>query len=263
MLPQNCVTYEKFLSKLGKHGFRFSPTGQQDKEIFSTPKEVLSIPLGSSFETAYIYHLGIRLGRWCGRTIDGTGHRLRDLLRRLLIALIKPSLRENSPGTISRDSERPIRQLEGAIADSHPPILPARKDFPGESGEVHGNGNGTTRETQCGNEQGRVDKTSMPFLHLGVNFESRDAPGRKAIEEVLNKAKDWYRYAPNCWLIYTARSAKYWSEKISAIPGMEQNASFLICDVLIYEKDKRDGWLSQSAWDWINKERVSWKRESY
>lgn len=96
----------------------------------------------------------------------------------------------------------------------------------------------------------------MPFLHLGVYMDDEQgAPKRLEIERVLNKAKDWFRYAPNCWIIFTARDPAWWSERIRRIDGMEEHAGFLIAEMSLNPKDKRAGWLKQSAWDWINKER--------
>lgn len=90
------------------------------------------------------------------------------------------------------------------------------------------------------------------FLHLGVRFkDSTEAPTKDAIEHVLNKAKDWYRYAPDCWIIYTARDAHWWAEKLRNIPGMEENTAFLISEMSL-AKDKRAGWLTPSAWRWMN-----------
>jgi hypothetical protein len=97
--------------------------------------------------------------------------------------------------------------------------------------------------------------TTMPFLHLGVRFEDSGAPNRSAIEEVLNKAKDWFRYTPNCWIIYTAKDADTWHRRIRDIPGMKDHTSFLICEILLSQKDKRAGWLPESVWEWINKDR--------
>jgi len=98
----------------------------------------------------------------------------------------------------------------------------------------------------------------MPFLHLGVHSEEDpNAPSRVEIERVLNKAKDWFRYAPNCWIIYTARDSTWWSDKIRSIPGMEDHAMFLIAEILLNPKDKRAGWLKESAWDWIKKKRAT------
>jgi hypothetical protein len=94
----------------------------------------------------------------------------------------------------------------------------------------------------------------MPFLHLAVTRQDSEAPDNKAIERVLDKAKDWYRYAPNCWLIYTGRDAAWWYQKLSEIPAMESDATtFLIGEMLIDQKNKRAGWLKTSTWHWIRK----------
>jgi hypothetical protein len=93
----------------------------------------------------------------------------------------------------------------------------------------------------------------MAFLHLGVRFGNSETPTKKDIENVLNKAKDWFRYAPNCWLIYTNRDAETWGKRIQEIQGMEENTSFFLCELRI---DKRYGWLSDSAWKWIKKDRT-------
>jgi len=95
----------------------------------------------------------------------------------------------------------------------------------------------------------------MHFLHLGVRFEGSDAPDRKAIEKVLNKARDWVRYAPNCWLIYTGQDAKTWGERLRDIPEMKDSTAFLICETPVNEWGKRDGWLPDSVWEWIKRTR--------
>jgi hypothetical protein len=95
----------------------------------------------------------------------------------------------------------------------------------------------------------------MPFLHLGYNPERAGAPTGKDVQGVLDKAKDWMQYAPNCWLIYTGREARFWYSKLQALPGMKDDASFLISEIPLGDKSKRAGWLPESVWDWINKPR--------
>jgi hypothetical protein len=95
----------------------------------------------------------------------------------------------------------------------------------------------------------------MPCLHLGVNFRGSDTPTKEDIESVLNKAKSWYRYAPNCWLIYTNLSAEKWGERLrEEIPGMTDSTTFFICRVEL-SRDKRYGWLPKAAWEWIKRDR--------
>jgi hypothetical protein len=94
---------------------------------------------------------------------------------------------------------------------------------------------------------------SFQFLHLGVNFKTRTATTEnlREIEALLDNAKDWYRYAPNCWLIYTSKNPETWHERLKSIPWMQQQ-TYLIC---VVDLDEKSGWLGRSTWDWINKDR--------
>jgi hypothetical protein len=95
--------------------------------------------------------------------------------------------------------------------------------------------------------------TESRVLHLGIHFKTK-APTAEMIEEVevvLNKAKDWLRYAPNCWLIYTERDPKTWNARLKKIPWMAEQ-SYLLCAV---DPKIRAGWLPRSVWDWIGRDR--------
>jgi hypothetical protein len=91
------------------------------------------------------------------------------------------------------------------------------------------------------------------FFHLGVDFKEKTPSSDylNQIEVVLNSAKDWYRYAPNCWIIYTGRTPKVWHERLKAIPWMI-NQRYLIVQIDVAE---RSGWLAKDTWDWIKKDR--------
>jgi hypothetical protein len=95
---------------------------------------------------------------------------------------------------------------------------------------------------------------TLRFLHLGVNFQTGPPTPEKRgeIEKILNRAKDWFRYAPNCWLIYTGVAPKVWHERLKdGIPWIT-NESYLICPIDVREKS---GWLRRAAWEWINQDR--------
>ena len=68
----------------------------------------------------------------------------------------------------------------------------------------------------------------------------------------MNKAKDWLRYGPNCWLIHTAKSAVHWANVLSGVETLKGNMTFFVCEVNL--KD-RSGLLYDAAWEWINKPR--------
>jgi hypothetical protein len=106
----------------------------------------------------------------------------------------------------------------------------------------------------------RVRQKTFVFLHISV-IQSTQQPGillppggpsqQEEIEEKLNKAKDWLRYAPNCWLLYTSISASEWGERLRSLPTME-GCRLLVCEVNLKNKG---GWLPKSVWDWMNKDR--------
>jgi|ERR1019366_1050793 hypothetical protein len=92
------------------------------------------------------------------------------------------------------------------------------------------------------------------FLHLGVHFESGESTNERVteIQNVLNKATDWFRYAPNCWLIYTNHTPIVWHKRLKSELSWIRQQSYLICEANL---DNRSGWLPQTAWDWIKKNR--------
>ncbi len=69
------------------------------------------------------------------------------------------------------------------------------------------------------------------------------------IEAKLDKALDWIRYAPGCWLIYTEHSAQTWYSKIFELPELTGALVFL-CEANL---EDRSGHMSPLAWDWIKK----------
>src|ERR1700733_13801558 len=99
-----------------------------------------------------------------------------------------------------------------------------------------------------------VTRPEAHFLHLGVNSSwGRNSSIEIAlIEEKLDKAKDWLRYAPDSWIIYTGKSAMHWASVIRSIHALEGKMTFFVCEVNIKEKA---GLLHNAAWEWINKPR--------
>ena len=86
------------------------------------------------------------------------------------------------------------------------------------------------------------------FLHVGFRAEK---PRVDEWTEVFNAAADWLRYAPNCWILYTSRTAESWFKRIK--PHLKDDERVLICELNLLN---RQGSLSQSAWDWIQKTRT-------
>jgi hypothetical protein len=89
----------------------------------------------------------------------------------------------------------------------------------------------------------------MPkFLHVGFNF----ADGNKIAEltPVFDKALDWVRYAPNCWMLWTTSSPEKWYQRLK--PHLGSGEHVFIVEL---QMSNRQGWLPKKVWDWINKVR--------
>ena len=79
----------------------------------------------------------------------------------------------------------------------------------------------------------------------------KSSVAREAIEQVLNRATDWFRFAPNCWLIYSSRNADIWQNRLIKIPEMKDRA-FFVCAI---DKEDRGGLIDSHFWDWLDKNR--------
>jgi hypothetical protein len=93
------------------------------------------------------------------------------------------------------------------------------------------------------------------YLHVGINFFGEE-PAITNLIPVFNRAHDWLRYAPNCWILYTSASPDTWVDRVRE--KIDKEDYLFICELIL---DNHQGWLSQDLWDWINKDRSA-KRES-
>jgi hypothetical protein len=88
---------------------------------------------------------------------------------------------------------------------------------------------------------------SKQFLHVAFKFSDGD-PKFTTLKPVFDKAVDWYRYAPNCWIVWTSSSAERWYERLR--PYIKDDDSMFIVKI---DPSERQGWLSTSIWEWLNK----------
>lgn len=85
----------------------------------------------------------------------------------------------------------------------------------------------------------------MNYLHIAFNW--RTGVKVKELEPTFNRAIDWARYAPNCWVIKTRKSSKLWYGRLEKY--LEPGDTVLICKLDVTEKW---GKLPKWAWDWLN-----------
>jgi hypothetical protein len=87
---------------------------------------------------------------------------------------------------------------------------------------------------------------------INVAFRFKDKPDRAEIEATLDKALDWVRYAPNCWLVWTSSTPQRWYNRLK--PYLEEGDNLFICEVNIAI---RSGWMPKSFWEFIRSHQSS------
>ncbi len=90
------------------------------------------------------------------------------------------------------------------------------------------------------------------FLHIG--FYWKGVPKVEELEPLFNTALDWYRYAPNCWVVWTNNNAGVWYSHIAK--HITQGDRVLVAELdLDSVPENYTGWASKSFWEWIDKHR--------
>lgn len=87
------------------------------------------------------------------------------------------------------------------------------------------------------------------FLHITFSFS-----GAAKVNELVpafNKALDWARYAPNCWIVWTTSSAEEWYTRLK--PNLTDDDLMFISALDLHQP--YSGWLPQWVWDWLSRER--------
>jgi hypothetical protein len=87
------------------------------------------------------------------------------------------------------------------------------------------------------------------FLHVSINSKGRALP-YESIENVLDKAKDWVRYSPNSYILYTTTSVQTWYTRLRRI--LDEKDNIFVVELNI---ENRQGWLPKSVWEWLRKDR--------
>ena len=88
------------------------------------------------------------------------------------------------------------------------------------------------------------------FLHVSFDFADGD-PKIEKLVTVFDRAIDWFRYSPNCWIVWTSSDVEKWYRRLR--PLIDDGDTMFIVRIDI---DERQGWVSNAAWDWINKSRA-------
>jgi hypothetical protein len=84
------------------------------------------------------------------------------------------------------------------------------------------------------------------FLHITY----RGAKNVDDLTPTFNKALDWYRYTPDCWIVWTTSSPQEWYSRLKQ--HLEKGDNLYICELNVAN---RQGWTPKSFWEWLRKER--------
>lgn len=87
------------------------------------------------------------------------------------------------------------------------------------------------------------------LLHIFV--QPRSGVTNEKLEETMNVAIDWYRYAPGAFIVYTSSNENKWQERLS--PLVEPEGSLLILP--LGDHTEAQGWMTEPFWKWLNKGR--------
>jgi hypothetical protein len=89
------------------------------------------------------------------------------------------------------------------------------------------------------------------FIHVAFDTRGKGEKFEK-FKKKFNLAKDWIYYAPNCWILYTRRSADAWFDIIKPLLG-EDDRVFIV--EISRDASKRSGFLQPDVWEWLDRER--------
>jgi len=82
---------------------------------------------------------------------------------------------------------------------------------------------------------GRVDPLAMISGQEDAEVESK-----------LDLALDWFRYHPNCYLVYSDKDANEWHRLLRPVVTETGRLFIVRADV-----DDRAGWMDNTLWNWI------------
>lgn len=87
------------------------------------------------------------------------------------------------------------------------------------------------------------------FFQITLSFVT-ERPPEKILERAFDRALDWFKYAPNCWIVWTTSDAEKWYERLRPLIGDADSLFIVALDI-----EERQGWMPQRFWDWLRKKR--------
>ena len=88
--------------------------------------------------------------------------------------------------------------------------------------------------------------TNLRIFQINIHFH--DEPDPEALKKTFDKAINWIRYMPNCWLVLTSSDARRWYGRLSPLLG--DSDTMLITEI---DPDAISAWIQPWIIDWIDK----------
>lgn len=86
------------------------------------------------------------------------------------------------------------------------------------------------------------------FLHITITYNGGAPREFGSVFDYL--APDWLRYAPNCYIIWTARPA---SDFLYALKPLVAPSDLIL--IVKIDMTDRNGWQPQWVWEWMDRRR--------
>lgn len=81
---------------------------------------------------------------------------------------------------------------------------------------------------------------------LSVTFDFKHAPDEVELNAILDRAKDWVKFAPESWLLWTTSTPDRWNTRLKKVARTGDR--FVIFEVDI---SQRSGVMPRSFWEFI------------
>ncbi len=89
------------------------------------------------------------------------------------------------------------------------------------------------------------------LLHISFDFHGRKSDPNE-LRPAFDRAIDWVRYAPNCWIVCTTSEPKIWYQRLK--PLLHDEDLMLICEVgAPANRIVFSGYLPEFVWTWLRK----------
>lgn len=89
----------------------------------------------------------------------------------------------------------------------------------------------------------------ISFYH--IYLQPQEGITQSQINDQIDLAIDWYKYAPNCWVVKSTSEIERWQTRLK--PLVEPDGSLVVLKV---DPWVRQGWIAKGFWEWLKKARA-------